>query len=311
MQFRVLYYFLAIVFAVPLGFGALIKGIDFYQEITWDAPPWPPSTEKNQHPDHLRWGEAAFNRFDALDPEQQTSMRLAISANIAPLDEWIREIAQQRFALLCLGENHDDYIRRFASEHIFNVLRYDVLFVEATPDELENILERIDAGDGRVELLGADLSYVIRSIRRMNPDVEIIGIEETPTQREARQKTLEGGRETSVEKNLRAKLKPGKQHMIFIGAFHCSNTHNWLFYRLRQNPGNLADSESRSVRLTREHIEGPIEAFTYFLDEIDVAPKTHFVIRDNASLPPQLKEWFPFFQANDLGISESMVVFRP
>lgn len=311
MQFRVLYYFLAIVFAVPLAFGLLIKGVDIYQEITWEPPPWPPSTERIQHPDHLRWGEAAVNRFNTFSTDQQTAMRLAITNNVSKLDEWVKSIESQHFDLLCIGETHDDYIRRFAAENIFNVLRYDVLLLEATPEKLADILRRIDAGESRVELLGADITYVIRAIRQANPEVEILGIEETDAQRERRQELLEGGRETSVENNLRKIYQPGKRYLALFGAFHCANTWNWLYYRLRQNPNELAGANTRSIRIIREHIEGPIEAFTYFLGEIGVIPKEHFVIMDNASLPPEIKEWFPFLQANELGISESMVIFRP
>jgi len=311
MQFRVLYYFLAIVFAVPLAFGLLIKGVDFYQGATWEAPTWPPSKERVQHPDHLRWAEAAVNRFNTFSPEQQATMRLSIINNVAKLGKWIQSIEGQHFDLLCFGEAHDDYIRRFAAENIFNVLRYDVLLLEATPDKLHAILRRIDAGEARVELLGADMTYVIRAIRQANPGVEIWGIEETDAQREQRQKMMEGGRETTVEKNFRNIYQPGKRHLALFGAFHCSNTWNWLYYRLRQNPIELMGEDTRSIRIIREHIEGPIEAFIYFLDEISVIPKEHFAIKDNASLPPEIKEWFPFLQANELDISESMVVFRP
>ena len=311
MQFRVLYYFLAVVFAVPLAFGIFIKGVGFYQEVTWEAPPWPPPKERIQHSDHLRWGEAAVNRFNTLSADQQSVMRRAINNNVAKLGGWIERIKEQRFDLLCLGETHDDYIRRFAAENIFNVLRYDVLLLEATPEKLNDILYRIDAGEARVELLGADLALVIRAIRYANPDVDIFGVEETDAQRKRRQETLEGGRETSVESNLRKNYQPGKRYLALFGAFHCANTWNWLFYRLRQNPNELAGAKTRSIRIIREHIEGPIEAFTYFLDEIGVTPEGHYVIKDNASLPPEIKEWFPFLQANELEISESMVIFRP
>jgi len=143
MQFRVLYYFLAVVFAVPLAFGLLIKGVDLYQEVTWQAPPWPPSKERVQHSDHLRWGEAAVNRFNTFGADQQATMRLAIANNVSELREWIKSIEGQHFDLLCIGETHDDYIRRFAAENIFNVLRYDVLLLEATPGKLNDILRQI------------------------------------------------------------------------------------------------------------------------------------------------------------------------
>lgn len=311
MRFNALYIFLGIVFGVPFAFILFIKVVDYYQEVTWQPPPWPPSTERIQHPDHVRWGEAAFNRYNEFDPPQQTAMRMAISSLIRPLDMWIDRVNNEKFDLLCLGENHDDYMRRFAAEHVLNVLQYDVLFLEATQEEVEEIVEQIEDGEERVELLGADLGPVMRAILKRNPGVEIYGIEETEDQREARQKTLEGGRETTIEGNFRALYQPGKRHAILFGAFHCSNTWNWLYYRLNQNPGKLRDASTRSIRLNREHIEGPIESFVYFLDEIGVAPKHHFVITDNAALPPEIKKWFPFFQANELGISESMIIFRP
>lgn len=312
MRFNALSIFLGMVFGVPLLFVLVIKAVDYYQEMTWEPPPWPPSTERVQHPHHVRWGEAAFNRYaNEFDGGQRTAMRDGLSALIEPLDTWIEETNAQGYDLLCLGENHDDYMRRFAAEHVFNVLSYDVLFIESTQDEAEDILEQIRDGEDRVELLGADLGPVMRAVLQRNPDVEIYGIEETKDQKEARQKVLEGGRETTIESNFRKLYQPGKKHAILFGAFHCANTWNWLYYRLKQNPGKLLDARTRSIRLNREHIEGPVESFVYFLDEIDVAPKGHFVVTENAALPAEIKEWFPFFQANELGISESMIIFRP
>lgn len=311
MRYNALYIFLGIVFGVPFAFILVIKGVDFYQEATWEPPPWPPSTERVQHPDHLRWGEAALNRYNTFDPVQQSAMREAISDLIQPLETWMPQIDQQNFDLLCLGENHEDYIRRFAAEHVFNVLSYDILFLEATQEQAEDILEQVRDGEDRVELLGADLGPVMRSVLQKNPDIEVYGIEETEEQKKARQKVLEGGRETTIENNLRELYQPGKQHLILYGAFHCSNTWNWLYYRIKQTPGKLSGAKTRSIRLNRQHLEGPIEAFVYFLDEIRVAPKQHFVITENAALPEEIKKWFPFFQANELGISESMIIFRP
>lgn len=311
MRFNALYIFLGIVFGVPFAFIMVINAVDYYQEVTWEPPPWPPSTERIQYDHHTRWGIAAVNRYNVFEPAQQDAMRAAISELIEPLDTWVADVNAQKFDLLCMGENHDDYIRRFSAEHVFNVLQYDVLFIEATPDETEDILDQIEDGEERVELLSADLGRTLRAMLARNPDVEVYGIEETKSQREARQKLLEGGRETTIESNFRELYKPGKRHLILFGAFHCSNTWNWLYYRLKQNPDTLTGARTRSIRLNREHIEGPIESFVYFLDEIGVAPKHHFVITDNASLPGEIKEWFPFFQANELGISESMVIFRP
>jgi len=311
MRFNALYVFLGIVFGVPFAFILVINIVDYYQEMNWEPPPWPPSTERVQHPHHIRWGEAALNRYNAFSPTEQKVMREAIGAVIQPLDTWIAEIDRQEFDFLCLGENHDDYIRRFAAEHVFNVLRYDILFLESTQEEADDLIDQVNDGEERVELLGADIGPVIRAILDRNPDVEIFGIEETVEQREARQETLEGGRETTIEKNFRGLYQPGKKHLMLYGAFHCSNTWNWLYYRLKQNPQKLTGAQTRSIRLNRAHIEGPIEAFVYFLDEINVAPTRHFVITENAELPEEIKKWFPFFRANELGISESMIVFRP
>ncbi len=311
MRFNALYIFLGIVFGVPLTFALVIEGVDFYQELTWEPPPWPPSTERIQHPHHKRWGEAALNRYNTFTPGQQDAMRQAISNVIEPLNTWIREVDQENFDLLCLGENHDDYIRRFAAEHVFKILEFDVLLLEANQDEVEDILEQVRDGDDRIELLGADLGPVMRAVLARNPDIVVYGIEETERQKKARQKTLEGGRETSIENNFRSLYVAGRKHLILYGAFHCSNTWNWLYYRIKQKPGKLEDAKTRSIRLNREHIEGPIESFVFFLDEIDAAPRHHFVITENSALPGEIKEWFPFFQANELGISESMIVFRP
>lgn len=301
---------LLIFVGVPFLAIALIYGFDFYMEVTKPPLPWPPPDERIQHPKHHRWAEAALNRYQALPLDEREKVRAELTAAFVDLDDWLKDIDKRGFAVLCLGEYHDDYTRRFIAERIIPAVHADRFLLEATPDEVREIIEDVDDGDEIVELLNADVARLIRAVKSANPEIAISGIEETPDQRETRAESGEGSRETSIEKNLRETFTPGQRHIVLFGAFHCANQWQWLYWRLLNTPLRGASGPVLSIRVAREHIEAPIESFVFFLDKIGLGAG-HLAIPDTTQIPDLVKSWFPFLKANELNIYPSMIIFRP
>ena len=213
-------------------------------------------------------------------------------------------------AVLCMGENHEPYLRRFLADRVFATLKMDVLLLEATPREAERIRARVEDGDEQVMLLDADIARLLRNSLEANPGLVIDGIEERPEQRSARIEAATGSRESSIEANFRTRYRPGHRHVVLYGAFHCSHQGGWLFRRLLNQPPPDAPAETLiNLRVAWEHVEAPFEAFVYFLDEIGVGPGD-FVITDPTTLPAEFDDWFPFLSANELGAFGAVAVFR-
>ena len=298
-----------IILGVPLLAIALIQGHTLYVEFTRPPPPWPPP-ERIQFPAHHRWAKKALAKFAALPPPGRTALRAGIERTLQPIPQWLAALDRRPVAVLCVGENHEPYLRRFLADRLFATLEADVLLIEATAREAARIHRRVESGDDPVMLLGADMARLLRSALAANPALEIDGIEERPEQRSARRGGEHGSRESSIETNFRARYRPGRRHVVLYGAFHCSHRGGWLFQRLRRQPPPGAPAGSLlNLRVAWEHLEPPFEAFTYFLDEIGFPPGD-FVIADPEALPAEIADWFPFLSANELRAFGAVAVFR-
>ena len=299
-----------IVLGVPLLAIALIQGHTLYVDLARPATPWPPPGERIQFPAHHRSAQRALAEFAALPPTVRAALRAGIERALQPLPQWLAALGRRPAAILCIGENHDPYLRRFLADRLFSTLRADVLLIEATAREARRLRARVEAGDDPVLLLGADVARLLRSALVVNPALEIGGIEERREQFSARRERDAGSREGSIEANLRARYRPGRRHVVLYGAFHCSHQGGWLFQRLRRQPppGTPAGS-LLNLRVAWEHLEPPFEAFTYFLDELGFPPGD-FVIADPETLPAEIADWFPFLSANELRAFGAVAVFR-
>ena len=300
-----------IVLGVPVLAIVLLQAHILYENITRPTvADWPPPVDRIQFPEHRPWAERAVARVAALPPKERAELVAAIRQSIRPFPEWLAALNRRPVAILCIGENHEPYLRRFLADRLFATLKADVLLLEATPDEVRRIRSRMEEDEERVMLLDADIARLLRSSLKANPGLVIDGIEERPEQRSARIDAATGSRERSIESNFRARYRPGRRHVVLYGAFHCSHRGGWLFRRLRERPppGALAGAVL-NVRVAWEHVEAPFEAFVHFLDEVGLAPRD-FVITDPATLPPEISDWFPFLSANELGAFGAVAVFR-
>ena len=288
----------------------LLQAWIIYDDLTEPVAGWPPPGERIQFPEHHPWAERALARYAALPPEERAELIAIIERAIRPFPDWLAELNRRPVAVLCMGENHEPYLRRFLADRVFATLKMDVLLLEATPREAGQIRTQVEDGDEHVMLLEADIARLLRNSLEANPGLVIEGIEERPEQRSARIDAATGSRESSIETNFRTRYQPGRRNVVLYGAFHCSHQGGWLFRRLQKRPPPGAPAEALiNLRVAWEHLEAPFEAFVYFLDEIGVAPGD-FVITDPTTLPAEIDDWFPFLSANELGAFGAVAVFR-
>lgn len=300
-----------IVLGVPLLAIVLLQAYFLYEHVTRPSvADWPPPQEWIRFPEHRPWAERAVAQVAALPPKERTELIAALRRSMQPVPEWLVTLNRTPAAVLCIGENHEPYLRRFLADRLFATLKADVLLLEATPREVRRIRSQVDGGEAQVMLLDADIARLLRSALKANPGLIVEGIEERPAQRSARIAEGTGSRESSIESNFRARYQPGRRHVVLYGAFHCSHRGGWLFQRLRKRlPADVPTDTVLNVRVAWEHVEAPFEAFVHFLDEIGIAPGD-FVITDPATLPAEIADWFPFLNANELGAFGAVAVFR-
>ena len=294
---------------MPLLAIALIQAHTLYMDFTRPVDAWPPG-DRIRFPEHRPQAERALARVAALPAKERADLILEIDRAIQPFPTWLAAMNRKSVTVLCIGENHEPYLRRFLADRLFATLKADVLLLEATPHEVRRIRTRVEAGDEQVMLLDADIARLLRNALKANPHLIIDGIEERPEQRSARVQQDTGSRESSIETNLRTRYRTGRRHAVLYGAFHCSHRGGWLFQRLRQRPlPDVPTDALLNLRVAWEHLEAPFEAFVYFLDEIGIAPGD-FVITDPTGLPAEIDDWFPFLSANELGAFGVVAVFR-
>ena len=294
---------------MPLLAIALIQAHTLYMDFTRPVDAWPPG-DRIRFPEHRPQAERALARVAALPAKERAHLILEIDRAIQPFPTWLAAMNRKSVTVLCIGENHEPYLRRFLADRLFATLKADVLLLEATPHEVRRIRTRVEAGDEQVMLLDADIARLLRNALKANPHLIIDGIEERPEQRSARVQQDTGSRESSIETNLRTRYRTGRRHAVLYGAFHCSHHGGWLFQRLRQRPlPDVPTDALLNLRVAWEHLEAPFEAFVYFLDEIGIAPGD-FVITDPTGLPAEIDDWFPFLSANELRAFGVVAVFR-
>ena len=298
-----------VVLGVPLLAIALIQAHTLYMDFTRPVDAWPPD-DRIRFPEHHPQAERVLARVAALPAKERADLISEIGRSIQPFPNWLASLNRRSVTVLCIGENHEPYLRRFLADRLFATLKADVLLLEATAHEARRMRARVEAGDEQVVLLEADIARLLRNSLEANPGLIIHGIEERPEQRSARIETRTGSRENSIETNFRTRYQQGRRHVVLYGAFHCSHQGGWLFRRLLKRPPPDATAETLvNLRVAWEHLEAPFEAFVYFLDEIGIAPGD-FVIVDPKSLPAQIDDWFPFLSANELRAFGAVAVFR-
>ncbi len=267
-----------------------------------------PSPEQPTGPFHnsgyRQKAEHAVSQFSKLSAGEQAALLKNLEQNIVSVERWLDSVGGTGFSVLCLGESHEDATRQFLARTIFRELNIDVLFLEVTSHQAGLITRELRSEQELswerepISLLDVDVAGIIRAARMRNPDMELIGIEETKRQRIARQRNDKSGtRDESIYKNFWHHFRYGRRHVVLFGALHCTNRPQWLYGRIRRlAPRRVAD-EMINVRILEEHQDGRVEAFIYFLGRIGIH-RDDFVVVDSKKLHPLIYDWF-----KDLGVT--------
>jgi hypothetical protein len=259
-------------------------------------------------PQHQASALRALHHFQRMSEAERRVMRASLAANLIPIGQWLAEVAGSGSPLICLGELHETATRRFLAGTVFTTLPVDLLLLEATPREMKRLNRWAAAGRDYVPLQGADMAQVMRITRENNPEVEILGIEETRAQAAAHPRET-GARDRAIARNFWRAYQPGKRHLILFGALHCAATPAWLYANIHdQAPEPLRD-QMMNVQVLGVHQSGSLGALVAFLDEIGVQP-TDFVIADTHGLPQPIHRWFPALMKDVLSKYSAVIVFR-
>ena len=301
---------LAIVLAWPLSALALIVAYEWYQEATYVRVVEPLSHERIQHPVYFQFAQEALEKYGRLPKGDRQILKDQLRRAIVPIDVWLKRLNKSEKGIICLGESHDDHLRQFLATRFFPALDLDTLFLETTPEGLNQINSYIEAEETYVPLLNAHIGPVLNAVRARNPDVRIIGFEETPQQHQDRKSQGTGSREASIYANF-------KQHydvnggegrtVVLYGALHC-NYEPGVLYQLMQ--ANTQVAQYQNILVQGAHQDGLMETFVYFLDELGIIPGD-FVIADTQRLPIWVRENFEWLWAQTLTHYQSVVVYKP
>lgn len=274
-------------------------------EAEYPTPPKAPARGAHiQHPFHHRDAIEALRRFSLLPEKEKEAIRENLQENLISIAQWLALPEPSDFQIMCMGELHEESTRKFLADEIFAKLPIDVLMLEATPQTLNGLVRRMESGRAYFPLLNADIMKILRTVKNINPGIEIYGIEET-----RKQEHEIGSRERSIAQNFWNHFHAGSRHLILFGALHCANDSNWLYHNLRSQAPIPLKERMLSVKVLEEHQNGPLEAFVYFLDAIGIRKKV-FVIADARSLHPKVGEFFARLDRQVLKKYDTLIVFR-
>jgi hypothetical protein len=269
-------------------------------------PDNPPVTTRINHPADHKYAVDALDRLSRLAAPEKAALIDGLASQLISVEQWLTDIGQTDWEIICLGELHEENTRHFLAEKIFPVVGTDALMLETTPETLKGLVRRMDTGRDYFPLLDADIMNVLRAAAHRNPGLRIQGIEETDDQTGDKHSN---SRDRSIAQNFWDRYRPGQRHVILFGALHCTNEPNWLFHNLYSHATSSLEERMLNVQVLGEQQSGPVEAFVYFLDEIGVE-KGDFVIPDTRALPSRIYQWFPLLDRQTLQKYTSLIVFR-
>ncbi len=261
-----------------------------------------------QHPGYETMATRAIESFAAMSEARQRALSDNLRASLGEVAVELAALNASSPAILCVGEQHMASTRHFLADVFLAALPFDVLLLEIAGDELPAIMQRIDAGEPQVPLLGEDIAGVVRSARSTNPGIVVAGIDETQSQRNQRIHRKQGSRDISIAGNLRSQLRRGKRHAVLFGALHCADQPNWMYRRIRLGEHRVSRDQIRNINVIGEHQDGTLEAFLEFIHVIGI-PRRNFVIADTGRLDSTLLDWFPGL-TRSFGRFDSVIVFR-
>jgi len=184
-----------------------------------DSAPVSSSSETDSTAENL---DPMFWLADTLD------LQTELNAQHIGSNKWIQSVNQSNVEFLCLGEIHNQEFRQFLAQEIFSQLDVDVLMLEADQLQVDQFLTQIEAGDPFVSLFGFDIAAVIRAAQSRNPNVQILGVDETAQQtawknlEEVYSERQRLSRDGFIAQNIREQFRPGLRHVALFGGSHCA-----------------------------------------------------------------------------------------
>jgi hypothetical protein len=214
-----------------------------------------------------------------------------------PLADWIDQVNRSDVTFICLGESHTNAMRSFLADQLLPLLDIDVLMIEAEAAKAEQIVDpaaaQVTAREATTRLLGADIAAVMRSVRARNPQVQIVGVDETDQQKRWRnleqvqspQRRL--SRDGFIAQNIAQAFQPHRRTVALFGANHCA-THDLGLGNARPFFRHLAGvlaprSQMKSLLLVPS---APLSPLSIALGRSNL-PALPWVIPDNQAIRPE------------------------
>ncbi len=156
------------------------------------------------------------------------SFKNALDEKIFSVSDWIESLNETEWSLLCLGEKHDILHRDFVKEYIVSGLKIDSLLLEARPLQVEQIIDKMKNSENSVMLLSARIDHVLSQAQVVNPQLKIIGVDQTSEQKTIEfQENRDSGRQhfsrdSFIALNIANLYNPNERLLALYGASHCS-----------------------------------------------------------------------------------------
>lgn len=201
---------------------ALVVGMAIAAQPALTQPPAPQPDPQSLSDSPAETLDSDFWIADSED------FRAELLANQIPLSEWLEQINQSNLDFLCIGEAHTEIHRQFLADHVIPDLEMDVLMLEADPTQVEQIMNAVEAGVESVGLLGVDIAAIIRSAQAKNPQLQVIGVDETRQQsawrnlEQIRSERRRLSRDGFISQNIRTYFQTGTRYVALFGAGHCA-----------------------------------------------------------------------------------------
>jgi len=259
-------------------------------------------------PPYMAIGYYAHHKYLSSPIDLQRRVSSNLEQIVQPLDVWLAWLKTVEIDFICIGESHQENYRHFLAQHFFPHYPLDALYIEARelPAKIMNL--RADIGEDHIDLLNADIASIIRVARSVNPNIVIIGIEESGGQRKNRRESLSGSRDQSIYENIIEHYVPGQRAAALLGALHCNHRWNWLYTKLDQPDSPLATSKLLNMRLLSERKDLLSREWNRFMELMGYS-NDNYVLMDTRSLDPLLHEWF-LDLTDSLVNYQSVVLFR-
>ena len=151
-------------------FGGYLVIMLFLYAYDWIAeeypkrPAMPTRPKRIQHPFYHEKAAKLLKRFSLLPKSEQAAIRNNLKDSLISMEEWLAQLGQSEYQIICIGELHEESTRNFLAEEFFAKFNTDILLLEASHDNLKRIIKRTDAGRDYFPLLDADIRKILRTV---------------------------------------------------------------------------------------------------------------------------------------------------